>query len=53
MEEVHLLLLILDVGINKEGVCFTVDVFNGDLESVEASCLGRLDLGGEVTGDSR
>ena len=28
-----------------------MDVFNGDLESVEASCLGRLDLGGEVTGE--
>jgi len=47
-EEVLLLHGVLDVGVDEERVRLRVDVLDGDLESVEAARLGRLDLGGEV-----
>ncbi len=37
MEQVQLLCWILDVRVNKKGVCLAVDVFDCDLEAVEAS----------------
>ena len=50
VEEVLLLLDVLDVGVDEEGVGLGVDVLDGDLEAVEAAGLGALDLGGEVGG---
>jgi hypothetical protein len=37
MEQVQLLCWILDVRVNKKGECLAVDVFDCDLEAVEAS----------------
>lgn len=48
IEEVFFFVLILDVGINEEGVGFWVDVFHGDLEAVKASSLGDLDFWAEL-----
>jgi len=45
----HLLLLILDVGVNQQRIGLAVNVFHCNLETIEASCLGRLDLSGKVT----
>ena len=50
VEQVLLLLSVLDVGVDEEGVGLGVNVLHGDLESVEAAGLGTLDLGGEVGG---
>ena len=36
-QEVHLLRGVLDVRVDEERVCLAVDVFNGDLDAVEAS----------------
>merc|ERR1719509_737883 len=46
----HLLLLfcIFDVGVNEEGVHLAVDVFNGNLESIEAAGLWDLNLAHEM-----
>ena len=50
IEQVLLLLAVLDVGVDEEGVGLGMDVLHGDLESVEAAGLGTLDLGGEISG---
>ena len=50
VEEVVLLVRVLDVRVDEEGVGLGVDVLDGDLEAVEAPGLGALDLGGEVGG---
>ncbi|KAI6757362.1 hypothetical protein HG531_003187 [Fusarium graminearum] len=47
VEEVCTLGRVLDVGIDEEGVCFGVDVLHHDLETIEASSLGDLDLAAE------
>lgn len=39
---------LLDVGVNQERVGLGVDVLHHDLESVEASSLGDLDLAAET-----
>merc|ERR1719319_669644 len=46
----HLLLLstILDVGVNEEGVHLAMDVLNGVLKAIKASCLGNLNLAHEM-----
>ena len=47
-KQVHLLLLILDVGVDQQGVGLAVYVLHGYLEAVEAPGLRRRDLGREV-----
>ena len=44
VEEAGLFLGVLDVGVEEEGVGFGVDVFDGDLEAVEAAGFGDLDV---------
>ena len=39
---------ILDVRADEEGVHFAVDVFDCDLEAIEAPGFGGRDFGGEV-----
>lgn len=48
IEEVGTLLGLLDVGVDKQGVGLGVDVLHHDLEAVEATGLGDLDLGTET-----
>merc|ERR1719509_200307 len=48
VEHLLLLLPVLDVGVNEEGVHLAVDVLDGDLESVEAAGLGDLNLTHEM-----
>ncbi len=40
VKQVCFLCGVFDVRVNEEGVCFAVDVFNCNLEAVEASCFG-------------
>lgn len=47
LEKEGLLLSILDVSVNEKGVHLRVDVLHHDLESIEASGLGNLDLSAE------
>ena len=44
----HLLFLILDVGVDQQRVCLTVNVLHSYLKAVEAPCLWRCDFGREV-----
>ncbi len=39
---------VFDVRVDEEGVHFAVDVFNCNLEAVEASCFGCYYFGGKV-----
>ena len=39
---------VLNVRVDKEGVCFAVDVLNCNLEAIETSCFGDRDFSGEV-----
>jgi hypothetical protein len=48
---VGLLLGVLDVGVDQQGVHLGVDVLDGDLEAVEAAGLGDLDLRGDGEGE--
>ncbi len=48
MEQVQFLLWILDVRVNEEGVHFAVDVFDCNLEAIEAAGFGCRDFGGEI-----
>jgi hypothetical protein len=48
MEQVQFLHWILDVCVNKEGVCFAVNVFDCNLEAVEALCFGCHYFGGNL-----
>ena len=48
VEKVCALLGLADVGVDEERVCLGVDVLHHDLEAVEASCLGDLDLAREA-----
>jgi len=48
IKELVLLLPVLDVGVDKQGVDFAVDVLDGDLEAVEAA--GLLFVGGREGG---
>jgi len=50
VEQEILLLGVLDVGVDEEGVGLGVDVLHGDLETVEGAGLGDLDLVGELHG---
>ncbi len=51
IEKVKFLILVLDVSIDEEGVCFGMDVFHGDLEAVEAASFRDLDFGAELFGE--
>lgn len=42
--------LILDEGVDQEGIGLRMDVFHGDLEAIEASGFGHLNLGAEILG---
>lgn len=44
IKEVGTLLGLLDIGVDEQGVSFGVDVLHHDLEAVEATGLGDLDL---------
>ena len=48
VEQTGLLDRVLNVGIDEQAVDLTVDVFDGNLEAVEASGLWKLDLAAEV-----
>lgn len=48
VEEVAALAVLLDVGVDEQGVGLGVDVLHHDLEAVEASSLGDLDLAAEA-----
>merc|ERR1719509_668076 len=48
VEHLLLLLPVLDVGVNEEGVHLAVDVLDGNLESIEAAGLGDLNLTHEM-----
>ena len=48
VEALGLLGLVADVGVDQERVDFAMDIFDGDLEAVEAARLGPLDLRREV-----
>ena len=47
MEQVQFIFWILDVCVNEEGVSFAVDVFDCNLEAIEAAGFGCRDLGGD------
>ena len=42
---------IFDVHVDQEQVCFAVDVFDGNLEAVEASGFRQHDFGGKVAAE--
>ena len=42
---------VFDVRVNEERVGFAVDIFDGDLETVEASGFGRCDFCVEVAAE--
>jgi len=48
LEKEVLFVGILDVGVDQEGVGFSMDVFHSDLETVEASGFGDLDFSAEL-----
>lgn len=48
IEEVGALLGLLDVGVDQKRVGFRVDVLDHDLETIEATSLGNLDLSTET-----
>lgn len=48
VEKICTLFLLLDVCVDKQGVCFGVDVLHHDLETVEAACLWYLHLTAEA-----
>ncbi len=48
MEQVQFLFWILDVCVDEEGVSFAVDVFDYNLEAIEAVGFGCRDFGGEI-----
>jgi hypothetical protein len=48
VEQVQFLFWILDVTVNEEGVRFAVDVFDCNLEAIEAVGFGCPDFGGEI-----
>lgn len=48
VEEVGALAVLLDVGVDEQRVCLGVDVLHHDLETVEASSLGDLNLAAET-----
>lgn len=48
IEEVAALAVLLDIGVDEQGVGLGVDVLHHDLEAVEASSLGDLDLAAEA-----
>ena len=50
MEQVQFLRWILDVCVDKEGVHFAVDIFDCNLEAIEASGFGCHDFGGKIAG---
>mmetsp|Transcript_6944 Transcript_6944/g.16721 ORF Transcript_6944/g.16721 Transcript_6944/m.16721 type:complete len:243 (-) Transcript_6944:176-904(-) len=50
VQETHLLAVVLDIGVDQQGVGLGVDVLDGDLESVETSSLRRLKLSHEILG---
>ena len=48
IEEESLLILILNVGINQKRVGLRMNIFHGNLKSIEASGLWDLNLGAEL-----
>ena len=48
---VHLLCRILDIRVDEEWLCLAVDVFDGDLEAVEASGFRWCDFGCKVAAE--
>ncbi len=48
MEQVQFLFWILDVRVNEEGVRSAVDVFDCNLEAIEAAGFGCRDFSGEI-----
>jgi hypothetical protein len=48
IEQISLLILVLDVSINEEGVGFGMNVFHGHLKAIEASSFWDLHLGAEL-----
>lgn len=48
VEQICPLRVLLDVGVDQEGVGLGVDVLHHDLETVEAARLGDLDLAAEA-----
>jgi hypothetical protein len=48
VEQVQFLFWILDVCVDEEGVHFIVDVFDCNLEAIEAVGFGCCDFGGEI-----
>ncbi len=48
MKQAQFLFWILDVRVNEEGVHFAVDVFDCNLEAIEAPGFGGRDFGDEV-----
>lgn len=48
VEEVGTLLLLLDIGVNQQGVRFGMDVLHHDLETVEASSFRYLNFTAEA-----
>lgn len=48
VEKICALFLLLDVCVDKQGVCFRVDVLHHDLEAVEAACFWYLHLTAET-----
>jgi len=41
-------LAILDVRVDEEEVCFAVDVFDCDLDAIDAAGFGCCDFAGEI-----
>jgi hypothetical protein len=50
IKKVKFLILVLDVGIDEEGVCLGMDVFHRDLKAVEAAGFWDLDFRAELLG---
>ncbi len=50
-KEVHLLCRVLEVHVDEERVHLTVDIFDGNLEAIEASSFCQCDLRGEVVAE--
>ncbi len=48
IEKEHLLILVLNVSVYQEGVCFWVYIFHSNLEAIKASCLGYLNFWAEL-----
>lgn len=50
IKKICLLILVLDVSVDQERVSLRMDVFHGDLEAIETSCLWHLNFRAELLG---